>query len=193
MDDASAAVFQELARTAGSRFLSIGSHASMNDNADHHRHLWLAASPAQGVGGLLAAQAVRSGGNFSITESFIKPSSDMSDVTGWSVPGFSSYRSVGSDAMHLHCSGLSLSDGCGLLDLGETAGWTPIQPQSCKREDVSRESQNWVESVGYAVAASALGMDSVQESCSSRSFVRRAPNPEPLQPRERFVSFVMDI
>jgi hypothetical protein len=193
MDDASAAVFQELARTAGGRLLSIGSHASVNDNTDHLRHVWLTASPTQGVGGLLAAQAVRSGVSFSITESFIKPSSDMSDVTGWSVPGFSSYRSVGLEAMHLHCSGVSLSDGCGLLDLGETAGWTPIPPQSCKREAVSRDSQNWVESVGYAVAASALGMDTVQESCSSRSFVRRAPNPEPLQPRERFVSFVMDI
>ena len=193
MDDASAAVFQELARTAGGRLLSVGSHASVNDHACSLRHTWLVASSAQGVGGLLAAQAVRSGVSFSITESFIKPSSDMSDVTGWSVPGFSSYWSVGSEAIHLHCSGLSLSDGCGLLDLGETTGWTPIPPQSCKREAVSMESQNWVESVGYAVAASALGRDSVQESCSSRAFVYRAPNPEPLQPRERFVSFVMDI
>ena len=193
MDDASAAVFQELARAAGGRLLSVGSHASMDDEACLLRHVWLAASPAQGVGGLLAAQAVRTGVSFSITESFIKPSSVAGDLTGWSAPGFSSYRSVESESIHLHCSGLSLSEGCGWLGLTGAEGWTPLPPQVCKREAASRPSQNWVESVGYAVAASALGMDSVQESCSSRSFVRRAPNPEPLQPRERFVSFVMDI
>jgi hypothetical protein len=193
MDDASAAVFQELARTAGGRLLSIGSHASVNDNTDHLRHVWLAASPAQGIGGLLASKLIGRHDSFSIAEGFLNDASAARDLTGWSAPGFSSYRSAGSEAMHLHCSGLSLSEGRRLLGLTGTKDWTLIPPQSCKREAVSMESQNWVESVGYAVAASALGVNTVQETCAGRAFVHRALNPEPLQSRERFVSFVMDI
>ncbi|HEX7767047.1 MAG TPA: hypothetical protein VF443_10055 [Nitrospira sp.] len=193
MDDASAAVFQELARTAGGRFLSIGSHASVNDNTGHLRHVWLAASPAQGVGGLLASRLIGARESFAITESFLDESSATSKLTGWSAPGFSSYRSAGSEAMHLHCSGLPLSEGCGELGLTGAEGWTPIPPHVCKRETLSRQSPQWVESVGYAVAASALGVHSIQESCSTRAFVLRAFNPNPLQPTQRFVSFVMDI
>lgn len=193
MDDASAAVFQELARTAGGQLLSVGSHVRVNDDACPLRHAWLTASPTQGVGGLLAAQVVRTGVSFSITESFIKPLSVMSDLTGWSAPGFSSYRSAGPEAIHIHCSGLSLSQGRRQLGLDGVEDWTPIASQVCKRETVSWQSQDWVESVGYAVAASALGVKAVQESCSGRAFVHRTLNPDPLPPRERIVSFVMDI
>ena len=194
MDDASAAVFQELARTSGGRLLSVGSHASMNDHACSLRHTWLVASPAQGVGGLLAAQTTRSGVGFSITESFITPSSVADELTGWSAPGFSSYRSVESESMHLHCSGLSLSEGCGELGLTGAEGWAPIPPHVCQREVPSRPSQNWVESVGYAVAASALGVHSIQESCSTRAFVHRTGGlDERIVSSARLVSFVMDI
>jgi hypothetical protein len=74
-----------------------------------------------------------------------------------------------------------------------TEGWTPIPPQVCEQETVTWRSDDWVESVGYAVAASALGVDSVLESCSGRAFVHRSQTGERIQPPERFVSFVMDI
>ncbi|HLZ32705.1 MAG TPA: twin-arginine translocation signal domain-containing protein [Nitrospira sp.] len=192
MDDVSAAVFQELARAAGGRLLSVGSHVSGRDGRPS-RHAWLAASAAQGVGGLFAAQVVRTGVSCSITESFIKPSSFMSDLTGWSAAGFSSYRSAGPEAIHIHCSGLSLSQGRRQLGWDGVEDWTPIPSQVCKRETVSWQSQDWVESVGYAVAASALGVKAVQESCSGRAFVHRTFNPDSLRPGERIVSFVMDI
>jgi hypothetical protein len=54
-------------------------------------------------------------------------------------------------------------------------------------------TKNWVESVGYAVTASALGVDSVRESCSSRAFVHQATGSERIGPQERFMSFVMDL
>ncbi len=193
MDDASAAVFQELARTAGGRLLSVGSHASAKDDACPLRHTWLAASSAQGAGGVLATRLIGAGESLSITESFLDGSSAASRLTGWSVPGFSSYRSAGSDAIHLHCSGLSLLEGCAQLGLAGVEGWTPIPSHVSQREVVSRQSPQWVESVGYAVAASALGVHSIPESCSSRAFVHRAFNPHSLPPTQRFVSFVMDI
>lgn len=194
MDDASAAVFQELARTAGGRLLSVGSHASVNDHACSLRHVWLAASSAQGVGGFLASQLIDARESFSITENFLNESSAMSKLIGWSAPGFSSYRSAGSEAIHLHCSGLSLSEGCGELGLTGAEGWTPIPPHVCKRETLSRQSPQWVESVGYAVAASALGAHSIQESCSTRVFLHRTGGlNERIGSGARFVSFVMDI
>ena len=93
----------------------------------------------------------------------------------------------------MHCSGLSLPDGGRLLGLETTEGWSPIPQQACRRDSATWRSENWVESVGYAVTASALGLDSVRESCSERAFVHRSRNGEPIQPAERFVSFVMDI
>ena len=193
MDDASAAVFQELARTSGGRFLSVGSHASVNAQACSLRHTWLTASSAQGVGGFLASRLIAARERFSITESFLNESPATSKPTGWSAPGFSSYRRAGSDAMHLHCSGLSLLEGCAQLGLTGGEGWTPIPPPISASETVSRQSRQWVESVGYAVAASALGVNEVQEVCSTRAFVSRTFNPNPLRSTQRFVSFVMDL
>lgn len=193
MDDASAAVFQELARTAGGRFLSVGSHASVNDQACSLRHTWLTASSAQGVGGCLASRLIAARESFSMTERFLNESSATSMPTGWSAPGFSSYRRAGSDAMHLHCSGLSLLEGCAQLGLTGGEEWMPIPPPISASETVSRQSRQWVESVGYAVAASALGVNEGQEICSIRAFVHRTFNPNPLRPPQRFVSFVMDL
>jgi hypothetical protein len=97
--------------------------------------------------------------------------------------------------MHLHCSGLSLSDGCGLIGLTATDEWISIPQQAGVHNSVRWQSENWVESVGYAVTASALGVDSFRESCSVRAFVHRLRDSEriQIQPTERFVSFVMDI
>jgi hypothetical protein len=192
MDDASAAVFQELARTAGGRLLSVGSHVSGSDGCPS-RHAWLAASSAQGAGGFLAAQLGGAREGFSITESFLSEAPAASELTGWSVPGFASYRSAGSEAMHLHCSGLSLSEACRELGLTGPEDWTSIPPQVCKRETLSQQSPHRVESVGYAVAASALGIPSIQESCSTRAFVHRPGGSGRRQSNARCVSFVMDL
>lgn len=193
MDDASAAVFQELVRDCEGRLLSIGSHACSGDGPCPFRHVWLTASPAQSVGGLLASQLIGLQGSFAITENFFQEPLEGSAPVGWSAPGFTSYRLTGSGAMHLHCSGLSLSDGCTLLDVGTTEGWSMLPPQVCERETITWQSDDWVESVGYAVAASALGVNRVQESCCARAFVHRSRTGEWIQPTQRFVSFVIDL
>ncbi len=193
MDDAGAAIFLELARTVGVRLLSMGTHACSTDGACHLRHDLAATSADHSAGGLLASHSIQRQGSFSITESFLQEPLEVRAPAGWSAPGFSSYRSGEADAMHIHCSGLSLADGCELLDVGAREGWTPIPPQVCEQETVRWRSDDWVESVGYAVTASALGVDSVRESCMSRAFVHQSSDGTRMQPMERFVSFVMDI
>lgn len=192
MDDASSIIFLELARTAGARLLSMGTHACSRDSSCPLRHVWATTSPAHGVGGLLASQFIKRQGNFSITETFLQDPLEERSLTSWSAPGFSSYRSGETDGMHMHCSDLSLSDGCGLIGLTPTAGWIPIPPRVCKRDAVTWQSENWMESVGYAVTATACGVESVQESCSGRAFVHQSRHSERIQPTERFVSFVLD-
>ncbi len=193
MDDAGAVIFLELARTAGVRLLSMGTHACSTESSCQLRHAWATTSPAHSAGGLLASQFIQRQGSFSITESFLQGSPEERALISWSAPGFSSYRSGEADAMHIHCSGLSLSDGCGLIGLTATDGWIPIPSQVCTRDSVIRQSENWAESLGYAVTVSALGVDLVRESCSGRAFLHRSSNRERIQPTERCVSFVMDI
>ena len=193
MDDAGAVIFLELARTAGVRLLSMGTHACSTDAASPLRHAWGSTSPAHSAGGLLASQLLQRQGSFSITESFIEESPEQSVLTSWSAPGFSSYRFTAPDAAHMHCSGLSLPEGGRLLGLETTEGWVSIPQHACRRDSVTCQPENWVESVGYAVTASALGVDSVRESCSERAFVHQSRNGELIRPMERFVSFVMDI
>lgn len=193
MDDASAAVFQELARTAGGRLLSAGCHASVHDDACPFRHAWLSASAAQGVSGLLATQLVGAHASFTITESFLSSAHTVNEMTGWAAPGFSSYRSAEPEVMHLHCSGLSLSEGGRLLGVAGPEDWTPIPPHARRRDTAAGHGDHWVEAVGRAVAASALGVDRVLESCVSRAFIHRAGRSERMQPSARFVTFVMDL
>ncbi len=193
MGDAGAVVFLELARTAGARLLSMGTHVCLADSACPLRHAWTTASPAHGVGGILASQLAAGRDGFAMTEDFLHTPGGTSSLSGWSAPGFSSYWSTESDSVHLHSSGLSLADGCRLIGLTAIEGWKPIPLQACRRESVRRQSGDWVESVGYAATVSALGVDSVREACSSRAFVRQSPTGERMHPQERFVSFVMDI
>ena len=192
MDDAGAVIFLELTRAAGVRLLSMGTHACSTDAASPLRHAWASTSPAHSAGGLLASHLQRQG-SFSITESFLQESPVEPAWTSWSAPGFSSYRFTEPETIHMHCSGLSLLEGRRLLGLDVTEGWIPIPQQACRRDSVTWRSENWVESVGYVVMASALGLDSVRESSSGRAFVHQSRNGEPIQPAERFVSFVMDI
>jgi len=193
LDDAGAAVFQELARASGGRMLLVGSHADAEGDRYPLRHVWLAASRDQGVGGRLASDLSRSGRSFSISESFVSGSPSAGDLLGWSASGFVSYRSATSDLTHLHCSGVSLSEGCEILSLGDSEGWKPIPPQNCRQETPAGQSNEWVEAVGRAVTAAALGVNTVQESCSSRAFIHRAPHGNQALSRVRFVSCVMDL
>lgn len=88
LDDASAAVFQELVRSAGGRLLSRGSHASSDDGVFRFRHVWMTASPMWSAGALLASQLVRGGSSYSIQESFLDqtpvvcPGRDSGDFLG---------------------------------------------------------------------------------------------------------------
>ena len=140
MDDAGAVIFLELARTAGVRLLSMGTHACSTDAASPLRHAWGSTSPVHSAGGLLASQLLQRQGSFSITESFLEESPEESALTSWSAPGFSSYRFTEPDAIHMHCSGLSLPEGGRLLGLETTEGWVSIPPHACRRDSVTCQS-----------------------------------------------------
>lgn len=194
LDDAGAVMFLELARPAGARMLSMGMHACSTDRAWHIRHDLTSTSQDHSAGGLLASHFIQQSEDFSITETFLRePPAEERALTSWGAPGFSSHRFAGPDPIHVHCSGCSLPDGRRLLGLETTEGWIPIPAQACTRESVTWRSENWVASVGYAVTASALGGDTVPESCASRVFVHQSRNRKGTQRAERFVSFVMDI
>lgn len=194
MDDAGAVIFLELARIAGVRLLSMGTHACSTDRAWHIRHDLASTSQDHSAGGLLASHVIQQSEDCFITETFLgEPSAEERALTSWGAPGFSSHRFAGPDPIHVHCSGCSLSDGRRLLGLETTEGWISIPPQACTSESATWRSENWVSSVGYAVTASALGADTVPESCASRAFVHQTRNGKRAQRAERFVSFVMDI
>jgi hypothetical protein len=227
MDDGSAAIFMELARNAGARLILLGSHASSGDDAFMHgispgipelRHVWAAASPMHSAGGILASRLIENQGSFSIVENFLSAEHSSTQMRADSIaasgpnpgsftyrPGFLAYRLDGPDAIHLHCSGLSPSDGCESLGWNTAGGWTPVSRQVSTHEAGARrgagqpQSAGWVESVGYAVMAAALGTSALQESCSSRAFVHRPSKDKanghsgPTGPGERFTSFVIDI
>ena len=171
--------------------LSMGTHACSTDGAC--RHDLASTSHDHSAGGLLASQLILGQGSFSIVESYLHDTPGGLALTAWSAPGFRSYRSATPESIHLHCSGLSLLDGCRLLTLDKTEKWISFQPQVSDRGSMTPPSENWVESVGYAVTASALGMDSVKESCSCRAFLHQATDNALIGPRERFMSFVMDL
>lgn len=191
LDDASAVIFLELARPAGVRMLSMGTHACSIDGAC--RHDLASTSQEHSAGGLLASQLIHQQSSFSITEGFLHDASGEPTLTAWSAPRFYSYRSTEPESIHLHCSGLSLPDGCRLLALDTTEKWIPLPAQMSARGSMTPPSDNWVESVGYAVTASALSTDTLKESCSSRAFVHQASDGGRIVPQERFMSFVMDV
>ena len=192
MDDASAVIFLELARTAVTKLLSMGTHACSADSSCQLRHTWATTAPAYSVGGLLASHFANWQNSFWITETFLHATADDRALTSWSAPGFSSYRLHEPEAIHMHCSGLSLIDGCRQLGWETSEAWIAIPPQLCSRESVIWESEHWVKSVGYAVTTTALWTDSVQESCSGRAFMHRSMDETRTEPTARFVSFVMD-
>lgn len=193
MDAAAAVVLLELARTAGARLLSIGTHVCSTSHACRLRHDWATTGPTYGVGGFLATQLRQGGNEFVIMERFLQAPPDEHPLSGWTASGFSSYRVGDASAMHVHASGLSPQDACRLLDVETTEEWVAIPRESCRCDTIAWQERTWVESVGYAVTASAIGVESVQESCAARAFVHQSCNDGRTQPAERFVSFVMDI
>lgn len=148
LDDASAAVFQELVRSAASGLLSRGSHACSEDGSVPLRHVWMVASPVWSAGALLAASLIEGGTSFSITETFLhEPSAPR-------------------------------------------AAEIPIPAPFGGRDEVGRD---WVESVGRAVAASALGLGAGRASPADRAFVHRTSHRERRLATQRFASFVVDL
>jgi hypothetical protein len=71
LDDAGAAIFQELVRGAGGRLLARGHHAASPHDAVPLRHLLVAASPAWSARALLASRLAGTGPRVAITETFL--------------------------------------------------------------------------------------------------------------------------
>jgi hypothetical protein len=74
LDDAGAAVFQELVRGVGGRLLSRGNHVASPHDAVPLRHLWVAASPPWGGRALLESRLAAMGPRFTIAESYLDDS-----------------------------------------------------------------------------------------------------------------------
>ncbi len=223
MDDGSAAIFTELVRNASGKLLLLGSHVSCrwrfharrgSPDISGLRHVWAAASPAHSAGGILASHLVANQSSFSIVENFLSTQAFCRQAYNGErqtvVPGFLSYRlegrtrdRPGPDSIHLHCSGLSPSNGCELLGWNAAGRWTPVSQRELTQRN-SRihgqgngqpQSAGWVESVGYAVMAAALGTGAIQESCSSRAFVHRSACGKPRRADGcggAFTSFIID-
>jgi len=223
MDDGSAAVFTELVRNAGGSLLSLGSHASsgeawvrgMGARVPALRHVWAAASPSHAAGSILAARLVESQRSFSIVENFFSTQGTEERGTVKEFPpGFLAWRLNGAgpgprhDPAHLYCAGVSPRDGCQLLGWDAAPAWTPINQEpglqtatygkqrSAPANDEAHVG-GWMEAVGYAVVAAALGAEAGYESCSARAHVylsdevkRGAPSP---YKAGGFTSFVIDI
>ena len=216
LDDGSAAVFMELMRNVEAGLILRGSHAFSSDSAfgrpsfsrsiPELRHVWTAASPEFGAGGILAEKLLPGHSSFSIVEDFLSSEHSSTGMYARRVnkptPGFLSYRLDGSDDVHLHCSGLSAVDGCESVGWNKAGTWVPLKGQESESDErparsrrAQLQSTGWIESVGYAAMTAAIGLDSYQIPCSQRAFVHQLPLGT--QPRrnvrsERFTSFVIE-
>ena len=201
MDDASAAIFTELVRNFEGRLLSRGSHTfSSGDGISFPlRHVWATASPAYSAGELLASRLVQNQHNFSIVENFLDQSAGDGAIKNASLPGFLSYRLTTQPATHLHCAGVSALEAGQLIGWKTSENWQPTTYSEKAGSDTVIEHQqfdNWVETTGYAIVATALGMGTNQESCASRAFVHRSAQHHPGKQElaeKHFVSFVIDV
>jgi hypothetical protein len=187
------------------------------------RHVWAAASPLHAAGGILAARLAESHPCFSIVENFFSPqgaqgAQERGAANGFP-PGFLAWRLDGASLGHnpgghnpayLYCAGISSADGCELLGWDPALAWTPVDresgPETVAETAASGERRSapgndeprgggWVEAVGYAVVAAALGAGAVQESCSARAHVYQSDGVKRGRPDKagQFTSFVIDI
>jgi hypothetical protein len=216
MDDASAAVFTEIVRNAGGHLIARGTHVSSEDASAYPafrddsspalRHLWASVSPEQSPGPILASQLVGPHHNFSIVENFLRDArggGEASGGYGFFTPAFRSYESPRALAMHLHCSGLSAPEGCGLLGWDTSQRWTefssPREGARAWAAPENGEAANWVEALSYAVTLAGLGIETTQDHCERRGFVHRAQQGEwhdageAIFSEERFTSFIVDV
>lgn len=196
MDDASAAVFVELARGANACLLSLGLHSASteaafsSDASSFLRHVWTAASPSHSPGELLASLLVHSQNRFAITEHFLGQPPRNDTAADGVIQGFVSYRGQGQGGAqgetHMHCAGVSPQNGCDLLGWKSPGGWGLLptaadQNRTAKngtgayqgRRAANWRPENWVEATGYSVAAAAFALGKGSEPCSRRAFVGR--------------------
>lgn len=201
MDDASAAIFTELVRNFEGRLLSRGSHtfSSGDGISSPLRHVWATASPAYSAGGLLASQLIQNQHNFSIVENFLEQSAGDGATKSASLAGFLTYRLTTQPATHLHCAGVSALEASQLVGWKASENWQPTTYSEKAGSNAAIEHpqfDNWVETTGYAIVSTALGMGMNQEPCVSRAFVHRSPQHNPGDPGlagKHFVSFVIDV
>jgi hypothetical protein len=114
------------------------------------------------------------------------------------------------DPAYLYCAGVSPEDGCQLLGWDADPAWMPVDRESGpetvaetaasgKRRSAPRNDEpragGWVEAVGYAVAAAALGAGAGRESCSTCAHVYQSDGVKRGTPDKAglFTSFVIDI
>jgi hypothetical protein len=187
------------------------------------RHVWAAASPSHAAGGILAARLAESHPSFSIVENFFSPqgaqgAQEWGTASGfppgflaWRLDGASlGYNPGGHDPAYLYCAGISPADGCEMLGWDPALSWTPVNREagpetvaetvaSGKRRSAPRNDEprggGWVEAVGYAVVAAALGAEAGYEPCSARAHVYQSDGVKRGRPDTagRFTSFVIDI
>lgn len=218
MDDASAAIFTELVRDADARLLLRGTHVASGDDAAPSavgspalRHLWVAASPRLSAADTLASELIHQHRSFSIVENFLGQSargSSINSPVSASTPEFRSYQRAEPEARHLHCSGLSPSEGCRLVGWDEGARWAPVAARpDAGRNRAAGDSQasDWVESLGFAMTVAALGMGQQQFSAASRAFVHGGEHASQgnqggqggrnrrILTEERLASFIVDV
>ncbi|KIO49516.1 hypothetical protein SQ11_05100 [Nitrosospira sp. NpAV] len=219
MDDGSAAIFTELVRNASGRLILLGSHASSDGtwrslpSVSEFRHVWSAASPPHAAGSVLASSLVSNQSSFSIVENFLSSQAQSAGTMTMSnsIPGFLNFRlksadaspASGADAVYLHCSGLSPSDGCASLGWNPAGTWQPVSQREPAHEagifaarGNGHPRYGWVESVGHAVTVAALSEESlINGPCCSRAFVHRSAagkHDRRLAVAEPFTSFVFD-
>ncbi len=92
------------------------------------------------------------------------------------------------DPTYLYCAGVSPAAGCELLGWNGAFSWTPVHqeppPESAglgkngnktgsKPEGMQPQAGAWVEAVGYAVMAAALGAGAFHQPCSTRAYVHQ--------------------
>lgn len=198
MDNASAAIFNELIRNIGGHLLSLGLHTfSSDDTPLPLRHVWTTTSSLNGAGGLLASGLMQNQHNFSIVENFLGKSTSDGAITVSSISGFTSYRLTKQQTTHLHCAGVSPVEACKLLDWEEAENWDPpYKAASDTAATAQPQFENWVEATGHALVATALGRGTPHESCTRRAFVHKSGQHDQNTQRlsgTHFVSFLLDV
>lgn len=198
MDNASAAIFNELIRNIEGHLLSLGSHTFSSDDPPLPlRHVWTMTSSLNSAGGLLASALMQNQHNFSIVEHFLGTSISDGAMIAPSISGFTSYRLTEQQTTHLHCAGVSPAEACKLFDWQEAEKWeAPYKAESDTTTTAQPQFENWVEATGHALAATALGSGISHEFCTRRAFVHKSGQHDQNIQRlsgTHFVSFLLDV